>query len=269
MNKIAIVALTRGYNHRVFYNTLIERNKSILKSLSDYHGKEYDFILIHEGNISTEDMKYISDATPSLDIKFWDLYNTLPKTAFDKNKIVTNELCPPNHLSQGFHLGYRHMCHFWSIDFLEYLKDYDYVIRIDEDCIVERFKISIIDIMEKQNLHFISPMFQGQDEPFVIDGLEKLRLQYIEEEGITEYTKFEDIKCPYTNFMIVNVKEINNNKNVMKFLKMVDDCGCIYSNRWGDLPIWGVVLDTIMDQENYKEIKSIRYYHKSHNTSVN
>jgi hypothetical protein len=103
----------------------------------------------------------------------------------------------------------------------------------------------------------------------VIDGLENLRLEYIKKYDIKEYTQFKDITCPYTNFMIVNVKKINENNKINEFLKMVDDCGCIYSNRWGDLPIWGVILDTIMDKKNYKEIKNIKYHHISHNKLIN
>jgi hypothetical protein len=270
MKKIAICALTRGYHDKIFYHTLISRNISISKFLSNLDKTEYDFILLHEGNISETDKEYISSKTPTLDIKYWNIKEVDPKTAFDNNQIkINNDLCPPNNISNGFPIGYRHMCKFWSIQFLKYFKNYNYIVRIDEDCIVKNMDFSIIDHMENENIYFASPNFQEQDEPQVIDGLENLRLEYIKKYDIKEYTQFKDITCPYTNFMIVNVKKINENNKINEFLKMVDDCGCIYSNRWGDLPIWGVILDTIMDKKNYKEIKNIKYHHISHNKLIN
>jgi len=270
MKKIAICTLTRGYENKLLYHMLISRNISISKFLTKIDKSEYDFIILHEGNISDDDKVYISSKTPSLDIKFWDINEVLPKTAFNVNKIKINEeLCPPNNLSSGFHLGYNHMCQFWSIEFLKYFKDYNFMVRIDEDCIVKNLDFSIIDYMQNENIDFISPNFQDQDEPQVIVGLEKLRLEYIKKNNIKDYTDFKNIKCPYTNFMIVNIHKINQNSKIYEFLKMVDECGCIYSNRWGDLPIWGVILDTIMNKESYKEMKNIKYFHISHNKEIN
>ncbi len=269
MKKIAICVLSRGYSDINQYKTLINRNVSIERLLQNKKINNYNFIILHEGNIYENQQNFISSKTPNLNIEYWDIKNKDPRIAFDDNKNIINNLCPPNWLTKNFPTGYKHMCHFWSIDFLEYFKDFDYIIRIDEDCIVENFNIDIIKDMESENLVFISPMFQDQDVDSVIVGLENLRNEYITENDLTNTTEFKQIKCPYTNFMIVNVKEINNNPKVKNFLNKVDSCGCIYSNRWGDLPIWGVILDTILDKSQYKEVKTIKYFHGSHNQKIN
>ena len=74
----------------------------------------------------------------------------------------------------AFPLGYKHMCHFWSMDFMDYLSEYKYIIRIDEDCFITKFNEIILEKMRDEEIYFSSPMFQEQDKPYVIVGLEKI-----------------------------------------------------------------------------------------------
>lgn len=267
--KNAIVVLTRGYENENFYKSLIVRNKNIKKHIIDSVSYEFDFIIFHEGNISQKQQDFIKSFTPEIPISFINVKSGIPKLFGTPIKTLNVDLCPPTSLSNSFPLGYKHMCHFWSVDFLDLLKNYKYVIRIDEDCIVEEFDKNIINEIENNKILFASPMFQGQDEPMVIKGLDIFRKKYCSEKGIDIVTPFEKIKCPYTNFMIIDVENIINNKIIMEFISEIDKCGCIYSNRWGDLPIWGVILDTFLKKDEYKEFKNIKYYHGSHNIIVN
>jgi hypothetical protein len=137
-NKNAIVALTRGYTDLSRYDVLIKRNISIYEKISVINNN-FDVILFHEGNITDEQQNYIQSKTPLLPLKFFNVKEVGTKNAFNNSlNIVNNELCPPTQLSLSFSLGYKHMCHFWSIDFLQYLKNYKYIMRLDEDCIVTK-----------------------------------------------------------------------------------------------------------------------------------
>jgi hypothetical protein len=269
-SKNAIVALVRGYQHINGYQTLIQRNKFVYENIILKTEENFDFILFHEGNINNEHQSYISENLTGLNIIFVDVKNTEPKTAFDnfKNKINT-KLCPPTPESMAFPLGYKHMCHFWSIDFLDYLSDYKYIIRIDEDCFITKFNENILQKMKNEEIYFSSPMFQEQDKPYVIVGLEKLWNNFLKIENFKPYKQFKDITCPYTNVMIVDVEYFLNNDLVYNFLTDVDDSHGIYSNRWGDLPIWGAILSTLIDKKHYYEDKKISYFHGSHRTNVN
>lgn len=269
-SKNAIVVLSRGYNNISYYNSLIQRNIKIYEKIVSNANHKYDIIIFHEGNILKNHQEYISSKTPEMDIKFIDLKKTYPNTAFDDNKNIKNyELCPPTRLSESFTLGYKHMCHFWSIDFKEYLKDYRYVIRIDEDCIIHYFDNDILEKMNRDKIYFVSPYFQGQDEPDVIVGLSNLWENFISENNIIPLKNFEDILCPYTNFMIFDINYLISNSTITSFLKKVDESNGIYSNRWGDLPIWGVILSTFINENNYLENKKISYYHGSHYKLIN
>jgi len=268
--KNAIVVLSRGYNDIHRYNTLIKRNINIYDNIISKVDDEFDIIIYHEGNITKEHQNHISSVTPKLNLKFLNVKTSGNNQAFnDAKNLVNMDLCPPTPQSKAFPLGYKHMCHFWSIDFINYLKDYEYIIRIDEDCFVSNFDVSILKEMKEKEIHFISPYFQEQDEEFVIVGMEKLWEEFISENNITPVKSFKDITCPYTNFMIVNIKFLKENEIISKILNKIDMSHGIYSNRWGDLPIWGMILSTLVDEKNYLETKKISYFHGSHNKTVN
>jgi hypothetical protein len=269
MNKIAITVLTRGYSNILQYDLLIKRNIFIYENIINKSNFEFDMIIFHEGNISQDHQNYISEKSKQ-NLIFKNIKESGNKEAFDdKKNIINNDLCPPSWLSSHFPLGYKHMCHFWSIDFLEYLKDYKYIIRIDEDCFVNKFDETILNLMINDNIHFVSPEFQDQDDSRVIVGLERLLNEFLIEQNIQPLKTFNDIKCPYTNFMIVNVDFLRNNELINKILKRIDLSHGIYSNRWGDLPIWGMILTTLVDKKHYSECKTISYYHASHNIQIN
>jgi hypothetical protein len=69
--------------------------------------------------------------------------------------------------------------------------------------------------------------------------------------------------------MIVNIPFFKNNADVQFIMNEIKKSKCIFSNRWGDLPIWGHILTCMIDKSYYLEDKSIRYYHGSHFSGVN
>lgn len=270
INKNAIVVLTRGYNNNEQYQHLIIRNIKISENIINKVDEKFDILIFHEGNINTNHQKFISSYTPELNLTFINVKENNKKNAFDDSLNKVNlKLCPPTVESKMFPLGYKHMCHFWSIDFLNFLQDYKYVIRIDEDCFVENFDVEVLQKMNKDEVYFISPYFQGHDEWFVTVGMKELWVEFVSENKITPIKKYEDITCPYTNFMIFDIEYIKNNLMICRFLEKIDKSHGIYSNRWGDLPIWGMIISTLVDDKKYLENKLISYYHGSHNKIIN
>lgn len=267
MKKVAIAVLTKGYTDLNQYSQLIERNNSIFNHLST-QSFEADVIIFHEGNIPQDHQDYISNKSKG-DLTFINVKTWGPKSGFDNNRDVVNpKLCPPTSLSSSFHLGYKHMCMFWSIDFFEYLPNYKYVIRIDEDCILQEFDFRRLKYMKINNIKFSSPFFGPQDVAGVVVGLDKLRIDFLQKHNLPINVQFDKILTPYTNFMIVDLEFFRNHELTQSFLKEVDRCGGIYSNRWGDSPVWAVLL-TFLPEEYYVEDKTVKYYHGSHNRQIN
>ena len=261
MKKDAVVVLTRGYKNNKDYEKLIHRNRFIAANfyLKLMNSHSVDIIIFHEGNISLPQQKFIQSKSPRIPLIF-------KSVNFIDNNIKCDN-CPPNKKSEMFSMGYKNMCYFWSIRFLNFLKDYDYIIRIDEDCNLFHLDPNIINTYKKNNIYFSSPFFQGEDEEEVVVGMKDLFDNFVKENNITLYNK--NIKCPYTNVMILNINYFLGNQDVMNILKIIEKSNCIFSNRWGDLPIWGFILTYLIDSKHYLEDKTIRYHHGSHDKKIN
>lgn len=261
-SKNAIVVLTKGYEKEEDYEKLISRNESIYNKyynlLNDKNN--YDVIIFHEGNITEEQQKYIQSKIPDFPLLF-------RKVDFQQ-KIVNHANCPNTHVSEKFSLGYKNMCYFWSISFLEYLKDYNYIIRVDEDCVLDRFEPNLIENYKSENIMFSSAKWQGDDELSVTTGMKDLFMDFMKKHN--KIPKNEQPSFPYTNFMVVNVPYFRNNEDVKNVLQEIDKSECIFSNRWGDLPIWGYILGYLIDKNLYKTETGVSYFHGSHdNVKIN
>ena len=266
-HKIAVVCLTRGYIDRHKYDLLIARNMSIEKKLALYYPRA-SYIIVHEGDVSTHDQIYIREHTPSLNLVFIEF-------AFNEsNTIMTDSRyrcfqCEENYLTTRFSNGYRHMCHFWFIDFIELFSDFDFLLRIDEDCIVKWFDHSIFNRV-CYPIHTVS-IQRRMDHQLVVQGLEKFCRYFNEISGKQmRDIVFETIPCPYTNVMIINLKNIVKYELLSAFQKMVHDSAAIYTNRWGDLPLWGAYASLIHDSDEpfIMQDKFMRYYHQSHDKII-
>lgn len=269
MSKIAIVALTRGYDDVNSYQSLITRNNYIQEHLVSKSKFEFDIILFHEGNITAEHQSYIQEKT-SLPLIFKNVRECGNKQAFDdKRDVVNMDLCPPTELSLRFAVGYKHMCHFWSIGLFDYLADYKYVIRMDEDVFLMKMDPQLLESIIDQNIKFVMPwLCPVLDDPNVIVGLDVLLDRFCKENHITMSVDYSQIYAPNTNFVIFDLEYFKNSAIVQKFLTAVDQSHGIYSNRWGDAPIWGIVLFALQE-EAFFLCDEIEYYHGSHNHHVN
>ena len=136
-----------------------------------------------------------------------------------------------------------------------------------EDCILQELPVDTIEKYKQDNIKYASAYFQGDDDPRYIVGLKELFNKYMIENNLTRYSN--EIKCPYTNFMIINIQFFRNNKNVQGILKKIKESKCIFSNRWGDLPIYGYILTYLIDPKNYYEDKNIKYYYENRDKQVN
>ena len=247
-----VAVLTRGYNDISMYSKLIRRNLAIQENLVD---KTVDILIFHEGNITEEHQAHIISKTPELNTKFVDVNNGL---AFKSEK-STIKFHPGTRL---FTFGYRHMCSFWFVDFWEFLSDYDRMLRIDEDCFID-FNIDSV-LQNLDNKDFICGKWIS-DHDFVTIDLNKITLQLLGKDT----SNVETPSGPYTNVFAVNLHAIRDNQLLRKYIKVVDDSGNIYRNRWGDLPLWGEAIYYIFGMKSLLIDTSIRYVHESHDMKVN
>jgi hypothetical protein len=67
----------------------------------------------------------------------------LKKVKKRSDKMYMDATCPVNAGSNYFPFGYKAMCQFWFTDFQDYVKDYDWLLRIDDDCHLLKLKESL------------------------------------------------------------------------------------------------------------------------------
>jgi hypothetical protein len=256
-SKICISVLTRGYTNSNKYYKLIERNKCIEKRISS---KKVDILIFHEGNISPNQQTYISTKTPSLSIKFVDITTH----AFKKEK----ETIEIDDDTKSFTLGYRHMCSFWFIDFWNFVEEYDYLIRIDEDCFVMFDPLSMIISLKDYN--FVSGIYD-KDEPYVTKGLNEFTLSFIKKNDTYSFIEMEPKQPggPYTNLFGIALHAIRNNFILYRYQTDVSDSNAIYQYRWGDLPLWGEVIHYIFGDKSLLLDENLIYFHESHDKNIN
>jgi hypothetical protein len=253
-----IAVLNRGYTDEKDYYNLIKRNIHISNNLKD---KSIDILIFHEGNILENHQIFISNKTPELKIKFIDISNI----AFQDNK----KNIEFDKETNAFNLGYRHMCSFWFINFFDAVKNYDKLLRIDEDCYIDS---NIDEIFLKLDKHLFICGSYSRDCNFVTKGLNQHSLEFLNEnkEKYTfKNTSPKNPDGPYTNLIGFSLDKINNNDMFHKYKIKTDNSDMIYKQRWGDLPLWGEVIYYIFGIDTIKIDKTIKYFHESHNTYVN
>ncbi len=262
--KYAITVLTRGYDTVDEYEKmLIPRNISIYEKIYKGRSDMYEVLIFHEGNIPKDQQDYIQSKTPEMPIKFVDVSNTFIR---ESDVPKSSEFCQATSLSDRFSTGYKNMCKFWFCDFLDYTKDYKYVIRIDEDCKIEEFP-SGDDIFNNGTYKYVTPFFQsGEDDSDVIRGMNQFTRVFLEENDI-EWKEID--RMPYTNLFAIDAEYFRNLDILKKYRKRVEDSGCIFVNRWGDMPLWAQIVKNMINENQIHEDKRISYFHGSHGWKIN
>jgi len=254
--KCCIAVLTRGYSDINKYSMLISRNKHILQNLNN---KSIDMLFFHENNIIEEQQLYIKNQTPELNIIFINILNNSFKK--EKEEIHHEE-------AVIYNIKYRHMCSFWFVDFWENVKEYDMLLRIDEDCDI---KFNIDNIFNKFNNSCLFVTGQmANDDACVTIGLNDLSLDFINKNSNYIFKNY-DRKIPsgpYTNLFGIYLSKIRENDMCMKYIKEIELSEMIYKRRWGDLPLWGDLIYYIYGNEVLNIDNTLKYYHGSHNINI-
>lgn len=257
MPKKCIAVLTRGYTNLNLYDNLIKRNQHIETQLMD---KTIDILIFHEGNISEEQQEFISKQTPLLQIIFT---NVKGEHAFrgEKEQVAID---PSTNPKNEFGIGYRHMCSFWFMDVAPFVKNYDQMLRIDEDCYITS---SVDDIFSNLHDYTLVSGKVATDAEFVTKGMNEFTLAFMNQDFKQHVSKSPG--GPYTNLMALSLGAIREHVQFQKYVKAVDDSNYIYERRWGDLPLWGEAIHYLLGEETMLIDKSIRYFHESHASQVN
>ncbi len=264
MNNCAIVCLTRGYHNKEGYQTLIDRNCAIRKHINA--DKQYPMIIFHEGNITADHQEHINYYSEGQTIQFIDI----------------------SYIWRG---GYEAMCEFHIYHIWHLCYQYNYIMRIDEDCIVTRCEsdpFKQIDKVVKVRIPSSDEVTTSVDDRFIEVGdtysYEKLvflrPVNWAEShsetnaslppmiEGLTgeDPATFYIHNFPYTNLCIGKV-DFFLSPPMVGLLYTLSQSPLQRENRWGDLPVLGSLLN-IYAKDRTAFIKGLSYLHGSHEVLI-
>ena len=187
--KIAIFALTRGYpQEKSSYRSLIKRNTSIYEHINKFRDNPADIILFHEGNISSNDQKYINSFYPE-NLIFKDVSQYFNV----KDLNLEGE--------EKFNLGYRQMCRFNMYHIWEEVKEYDYILRVDEDVEIKKFDPYVFEYMESKNIKYMTGRFTEDTHELTNSTLPP----FLKENTNLNVKKIYNHRNPYTNLYATKV----------------------------------------------------------------
>ena len=241
--RTAIATFSQGHKSLELYGQLIARNLTITSKVTPQLGTEsFDLIVFHAGDIPPKHQAYIAEisGTP---IKFIDVKKTGPKSALNpqnfRSSQIAEELTRPS-LTQ-------HLCHFWFVDFLDYLPGYSHLIHIDDATLILGFP-NIIEIMQSEKQQFVCAAQFDQNPSNMV--------------ALVEFSKFfracfaeAPMEFPYpfmvprTNCMAISLEYLRNNTRFIQFQQAIKNSGMIFTHSWGLGALWGTFAMLYMTPE--------------------
>lgn len=265
--RVAIAGLVRGYRNTSDYSLLISRTRALKRFISG-EGRtalEINLILFHEGNISAEHQEYILSQT-GMSLKF---INVESDFIFNNGEVVTQDpRVFSTRMSQSFPLGYKMMCRFWFSGFMTHLGDFDWVMRVDEDCeIVDGRLHQVLDDCMSQDVPYYCPMWINGDHEDVTVGLDVIVNEFRGAHGMSP--RVGELAVPLTCVSLINIKRFAMSHLLVDFRDLILKKQGIMINRWGDAPLWGYMLELEKLNSTSAKIMPLAYKHGSHYSFVN
>ena len=274
MIKAAIFILTQNTIERKVY-----LKTSLYFLFKNFNAKyKYPVIILHEGDYTEDAKKEIYTGIRS-ECRHLVSFKTIDEDDFcipphidiDKMNSIIDLHVVPYWRNQK----YRSMCYFWLKNFYKYTKDYNYVMRIDDDSIIEEpIKYDLFELMSNKDYIYLSNIIHldcslcnyGMKEFFLKhyeDRAEKISELFMSHTLSSDSLHFNDFKklyqkinnneyegdsvelnmpfMYYNNFNIIDV-DIWNKPEIQDVVNKIDEQGYIFYCRWGDAPLQTIIL---------------------------
>jgi hypothetical protein len=252
----AIVCLTRGYNDLAGYDELIARNWSIYNHINRHLNDPYPLIIFHEGNIPRTHQQHILAHELNPEVRFIDISSAFSLPAFIDAATF----------AEHWTIGYRLMCRFHTLHIWLYCWEYGYILRLDEDCILDTVTFDPIAWLRARGLDFGTATFVAETHSLTNQTLPMFVKKYQDLLGdATGSASPYNQHFPYTNFYVSRTG-FWRQPDVQRFLSAVLREPDSLRFRWGDLPLLGVALN--MYNGRIAGVRGVAYRHGSHNMRV-
>jgi len=204
-----------------------------LDSLYKYFLNKYRYpvIIIIESDFTDSYKSQIKNSVNlDIDLQFSNISFNIPE---HHKKYNVQDILLTHNGCHKWPIGYRHMCRFWTGEFMNFsdINKYEYIWRMDSDAyLTSPIEYDIFKFMEdNQVVYGFSNYTQDSDE--VCMNLYKFCCEY-----------FKNSSCwsPYlmytTHVEIINIPKLKQSE-YYNFYKEVDNTPGFYLHRWGDAPL--------------------------------
>jgi hypothetical protein len=294
MIKGAIFILTQNTIERKVY-----LKTSLYFLFKNFNAKyKYPVIILHEGDYTEDAKKEIiagirSECRNLLTFKQIDEEDFRIPSHIDIDKM--NSIIDLRVVPYWRNQKYRSMCYFWMKNFSKYTKDYSYVMRLDDDSIIEEpIKYDLFEMMSDKDYIYISNIIHldcslcnyGMKDFFLKhyasekDKINELFMDHTLNSNNEYFNKFKslhkalnnedyegvsiELNMPfmyYNNFNIINV-DVWNKPEIQDIVNKIDEQGYIFYCRWGDAPLQTIILslydNTRITKVNFKYSKRLQ-----------
>jgi hypothetical protein len=294
MIKGAIFILTQNTIERKVY-----LKTSLYFLFKNFNAKyKYPVIILHEGDYTEDAKKEIitgirSECRNLLTFKQIDDEDFRIPSHIDIDKM--NSIIDLRVVPYWRNQKYRSMCYFWMKNFSKYTKDYNYVMRLDDDSIIEEpIKYDLFEMMSDKDYIYISNIIHldcslcnyGMKDFFLKhyenekDKINELFMDHTLNNNNEYFNKFKslhkalnnedytgtsiELNMPfmyYNNFNIINV-DVWNKPEIQDIINKIDEQGYIFYCRWGDAPLQTIILslydNTRITKVNFKYSKRLQ-----------
>jgi alpha 1,2-mannosyltransferase len=235
--------------------TIYKLNKSLdLLELNFNKNFKYPILIFHEKDFN------INKVVKNENIHFVNVKFEIPDF-LDKSKVPNMVL---NH-----NVGYRHMCRFFSLLIFDFIKDFDYYMRLDDDSyILSDVSYDLFGFMNENKKDYAFRVGTFEHEKCV-EKLEDFFINYLKNKNIKPKFLFENFHKScwnrlgyYNNFHISKI-EFWLRDDVNNFLKEIDTTGGFYFHRWGDAMIQTLAVQIFMEKNKVWQFLDFDYEHES------
>lgn len=253
--KCAIVLLTRGYSSYDQYFKLIQRNNHIYENFNKNLKQQYPLLIFHEGNISTDQQKFIFESSGNKDVRFIDVGSVFKWPQY----------CDIRSMKDQYNFGpqYRLMCAFNSFYIWNYVKEFDYIFRIDEDVLISNLDYDPFVYMNENNLNYLVSRYCYESHTLTNETIPKFVESIIPNNWTSKDYDQSELWVPYTNLYVAKTS-LFNRKDVNEFLSKLIQNPDFFYNRWGDHVVSGIVLKAFCEKDKIHLMDNFSFYHGSH-----
>lgn len=273
-SRFATAVLLRGHRGNLIkYNeSVVQRNIAIARQ--DW-SPVVDHLVFYDDAMPKADREYIQAQT-SLSLRFIDVeaFFAVGREEHERRnaKGGYDKRCNPTGLAKRFSAGYKAMCHFWYSGFLQFTRDYDTILRVDDDVVFSGVCDIGIPPRPGQRQEFLAST--SERSPYDVSaGITRGMRSILAEVGfkhgflkkLPPDGKFSWPYSPTTQMMLLNATRLRSDHRIVASMAAIDATGCQYSNRWGDMPLWGGSANLF--QLPIARFRTCDYTHGSNNQS--